>query len=51
MFKHELNLFKHLFRQVPAIFQDPKIQKSYKLIKNQKTKIWEYYRDAEVSKN
>ena len=44
-------MFKHGFRHVWAIFQDPKIQKSKKLIKNQKTKIREYYPDAEVGKN
>ena len=51
MFKHELNLFKHGFRQVLAIFQHPKLSKSQKLIKNQKTKVREYYHDAEVGKN
>ena len=51
MSKHGLNLFKHGFRQVLAIFQDPKIPKSQKLIKNQKTKVWEYYHDAQVGKN
>ena len=51
MFKHALNMFKHCFRQVLAIFQDPKLQKSQKLIKNKKTKIREYYHDAEIGKN
>ena len=51
MSKNGLNMFKHGFRQVLAIFQDPKIQKYQKLIKKQKTKIWEYYHDAEVGKN
>ena len=51
MSKHGLNLFKHGFRQVSAIFQDPKIKKSQKLHKNQKTKMGEYYHAAEVGKN
>ena len=51
MFKHGLNMFKQGFRQVLAIFQNPTIQKSQKLIQNQKTKIQEYYHDAEVGKN
>ena len=44
-------MFKHGFRQVPAIFQDLKIPKSQKLIKNQETKVQEYYHDAEAGKN
>ena len=46
-----LNVFKHGFRQVPAIFQVPKVQKSQKLIKSQKTKAQDYYPDAQVDKN
>ena len=51
MFKHGLNMFKHGFRQVSAIFQDPKLQQSQKLIKNQKTKAQDYYPDGQVDKN
>ena len=42
MFKHGLNMLKQGFRQVLAIFQNPKIQKYQKLIKNQKTKAQDY---------
>ena len=42
---------KQGFRQVLAIFQNPKIQKSKKLIKNQKTKAQDYYPDPQVLKN
>ena len=51
MFKHGLNLFKHGFRQILAIFQDQKLQKCQKLIKNQKTKAQDYYPDPQVDKN
>ena len=51
MSKHGLNMFKHGFRQVLLIFQDPQIPKSQKLIENQKTKVREYYGDAQVGKN
>ena len=51
MFKHGLNMFKHGFRQVLAIFQHSKISKSQKLIKNQKTKAQDYYPDPQVGKN
>ena len=46
MFKHGLNLFKHGFRQVPDIIQAMKIPTTQKLIKNQKSKIGEYYHDV-----
>ena len=51
MFKYGLNLFNYGFRQVLAIFQDPKLPKSQKLIKNQKTKAQDYYPDPQVGKN
>ena len=51
MFKHGLNLFKHGFRQILAIFQDPKLPKCQKLIKNQKTKAQDYYDDLKVGKD
>ena len=51
MFKHGLNLFKHGFRQILAIFQDQKLPKWQKLIKNQKTKAQDYYPDPQVDKN
>ena len=51
MFKHGLNVFKHGFRQVLAIFPDPKLPKSQKLIKNQKTKAQDYYPDPQVDKD
>ena len=44
-------MIKHGFRQLLAIFQDPQIPKSQKLIKNQKTKAQDYYPDAQVDKN
>ena len=44
-------MFKHGFRQVLAIFQDPKLPKSQKLIKNKKTKVQDYYGDPQVGKN
>ena len=51
MFKHGLNMFKHGFRQVPAIIQVIQIQKSQKLIKKQKTKVREYYHDVQLGNN
>ena len=51
MFKHGLNMFKHGFRQVLAIFEHPKSPKSQKLIKNQKTKVQDYYPDLQVDKD
>ena len=51
MFKHGLNLFKHGFRQILAIFQDQKLQKGQKLIKNQKTKAQDYYPDLHIDKD
>ena len=48
MLKHGLNMFKHGFRQILAIFQDQKPQKWQKLIKNQKTKAQDYYPDPQV---
>ena len=44
-------MFKHGFRQVLATFQDPKLPTSQKLIKNQKTKVQDYYGDPQVGKN
>ena len=44
-------MFKHGFRQVLAIFQDPTLQKSQKLIKTQKTKAHDYYPDPQVGKD
>ena len=44
-------MFKHSFRQVLAIFQDQKLQKCQKLIKNQKTKVQDYYGEPQVDKN
>ena len=51
MFKPGLNMLKEGFRQVLAIFQNPKIQKWQKLIKNQKTKAQDYYPDPQVGKD
>ena len=44
-------MFKHGFRQVLPIFQDPKLPKSEKLIKNQKTKVQDYYPDPQIDKD
>ena len=44
-------MFKHGFKQVLAVFQDTKIKKSQTLLKNLKTKLREYYHDAEVGKH
>ena len=44
-------MFKHGCRQVLPIFQDPKLPKSKKLIKNQRTKVQDYYHDPQVGKN
>ena len=51
MLKPGLSMFKHGFGQVPAIVQVLKIHKYRELIKNKKSKIREYYHDAEVGKN
>ena len=51
MFKQGLNLFKHGFRSILAIFQDPKLSKSQKLIKFQKTKVQDYYPDLHIDED
>ena len=51
MFKHGLSMFKHGFRQVLAMFQTLQIHKSQNNIKDRKSKIWEYYHNAELGNN
>ena len=51
MFKHGLNMFKHGFRQVLVISYNSKIPKWQKLIKNQKTKVQDYFPAPQVDKN
>ena len=45
------NMFEHSFKQVPATFQVPQIQKAEQLNKNQESKIGECYHDADADKN
>ena len=51
MFKHGGNMFKHGFRQESWLFVRPKNLTILKTNQKTKTRIWEYYHDAEVGKN